>query len=206
MSKKKVNILRKDKPVIALICEGNNKTETKFFSHFNDRFNPYNLRIYPSTGTDADSMIMRANSIIKREDLSSERGDRIFCLVDLDMNREKGLRIREEMESSKNTFPVEFILSNPCFEVWLLYFFTDNPGVELISKNVKKQLKKHAPLYSEGLDIFKQYDLEEKLDTALDRAIKKNKQFIDETDLANRNPYTQVPELIDILLNYKIKE
>ena len=76
---------RKRKPVIVLICEGRNQTESKYFNHFNNRENPYNLKIVPSEATDPKNMAKKAQLIIDGLQLENKLGDRVFCLVDLDL-------------------------------------------------------------------------------------------------------------------------
>ena len=60
----KVKFSKKRNPIIVLICEGRNKTETKYFNHFIKRENPYNLKIVPSEATDPKSMAKKARQVI----------------------------------------------------------------------------------------------------------------------------------------------
>ena len=47
---------RQRNPIVVLICEGRNQTESKYFNHFNKRENPFTLKIYSSEATDPKSM------------------------------------------------------------------------------------------------------------------------------------------------------
>lgn len=193
---------RKRKPVITLICEGRNQTETKYFKHFNKRENPYTLKIISSEATDPKSMIKKAKQKIAEMDLDNSIGDRVFCLIDLDLSQDQLNKIEEEKSSkSKKKCCVEFILSNPCFEVWLLYYFVEFPKVVNSSQKVKEQLKKYVPNYSESFDIVKECGLEEKYAVAINRA-EKSRQLNKENSMLDKNPYTEVPDLLVLLLDY----
>lgn len=74
--------------------------------------------------------------------LDKSLGDRIFCLVDLDLSTKQLKKVEEEKnKKARGKCQVEFILSNPCFEAWLLFYFVPHPKVEQSSQKVKEQLK-----------------------------------------------------------------
>lgn len=72
---------------------------------------------------------------------------------------------------------ITFIVSNPCFEIWLLYHFTENPKAESSSQAVKEQMKKYVPGYNEAMDVYAQCDLEDKYAVAINRSEKKNSLY-----------------------------
>ena len=114
----------------------------------------------------------------------------------------------EKWKKNKNTrkkCKVEFILSNPCFEAWLLFYFIPHPKVEQSSQKVKEQLKKYVPQYSESFDIVKECNLEEKYAVAINRADLKNMTYSSD-NILDKNPYTEIPELLDILLSFNNNE
>lgn len=81
----------------------------------------------------------------------------------------------------------------------LLY---ESPKIETSSHNVKKQLKNYIPLYSENYDVLAEYDLEIKHTIALNNAELRNQQYDAQTPLIDKNPYTEVGDLIELLLNF----
>ena len=85
------NFKRKRKPIIALICEGKNQTESKFFNHFNTRENNYNLKIIPSEATDPNSMAKKAKRFIDEMQLDSKLGDKVYCVIDISVSHENHL-------------------------------------------------------------------------------------------------------------------
>lgn len=191
------------KPIIALVCEGRNKTETNFFNHFNKRDNAFILKIIPSESTDPQNMIKKAKQKIQELELDNKIGDRMFCLIDIDLSKNHCDIVQKEKQSKCNKkCKVEFILSNPCFEIWFLYYFTQYPKIENSSKNVKVQLKQYVPEYNENFDIYEKYNLKEKHSIAINHSTLRQ-QLDEKRDLIDRNPYTEVPDLLEIILNFK---
>ena len=52
---RKQSYKRKRSPILLLVCEGRNKTERKYFSHYKVREVPYRLEIRDSEATDVTS-------------------------------------------------------------------------------------------------------------------------------------------------------
>lgn len=196
------NFKRKRKPIIALICEGKNQTESKFFNHFNTRENNYNLKIIPSEATDPNSMAKKAKRFIDEMQLDSKLGDKVYCVIDIDLSITRYEKIKQESQKSNKKCQVEFVLSNPCFEIWLLYYYTKNPKVETSSQKVKDQLKKYVPQYFESYDIVKECNLVSKHKEAIINAKLKNKTFDENGSPLEKNPYTEIPYLIEKLFKY----
>ena len=69
------------------MCEGKNQSELKYFNHFIKRDNPYNLKIISCIATDPLNMAKKAKEIIINYQLDFSLGDRIFCLVDVDLSQ-----------------------------------------------------------------------------------------------------------------------
>ena len=98
---------------------------------------------------------------------------------------------------------MEFVLSNPCFEVWLLYYFTKHPKPESSSQKVKEQLRKYVPQYTESFDIVKGCDLQDKYAVAINNSELKNQMYEKDKPVLEKNPYTEISDLLEILLTYK---
>ena len=193
---RKQSYKRQRSPILLLVCEGRNKTERKYFSHYKVRELPYRLEIRDSEATDVMGMARRAANLYKEYQMDPEIGDLAFCLIDLDLRRDK----YDAYLNAKQKYPqVRFIVSNPCFEIWLLYYFTENPKAESSSQAVKEQMKKCVPGYNEAMDVYDQCDLEDKYAVAINRSEKKNAFYEEDKILVERNPYTEVQDLILIL-------
>lgn len=131
---------RDRKPLIFIVCEGRNKTERTYFGHFNTRKAPFNLHIENSEATDIASMAKKAADIFIENQLDPELGDKVYCLVDLDLEQCKYEKYTKAKKKYKN---IEIIPSNPCFEIWLLYYFMEAPKVVHSSQRVKEEMAKN---------------------------------------------------------------
>lgn len=189
---------RNRKPVIYLICEGRNESEKLFFRHFVDRNAPYNLYIKNSEATDILSMGRLAEQIYKEKELSrAKNNDHVFCLADLDLDPNKYQKYLTAKKRYKN---VEFIISNPCFEVWLQYYFTAYPKTTLSSQKTKEALRKYVKNYSENTDVVQVYQLEAKHLIAINNS-KNHNDLTSDKELLDRNPYTEIQNILDIIFN-----
>lgn len=188
------------KPIISIICEGRNKTESTYLKHFIRREHNYNLKIFDSVDTDIRSFIKKAKYIIDEMQLDVKLNDKVFCLVDLDLSIVRYKKVQIAKQIIKNNSLIQFILSNPCFEVRLLYYFTKDPKVENSSQKVKEQLRRYVPQYNESYDIVEKYNLLDKTNEAIKNAELKNQKYDQETSIIDRNPYTEIPKLLNLLL------
>ena len=187
---------RKRNPILLLVLEGRNKTERKYFSHYQVRERNYKLVIKDSGATDVMGMARRATNLYKEYQMDAALGDRAFCLIDMDLREDK---YNAYLKARQTYHTITLIVSNPCFEVWLLYHFTENPRAESSSQAVKEQMKKYVPEYNESMDVYAQYDLKEKYMVAINRSEKKNALYEEKRTIVDRNPYTEVQKLICIL-------
>ncbi len=165
----KDNYTRTRKPVIYLVCEGRNKTERIYFNHFIIRESNYTLRIVNSEATDIMSLGRKGRDIWLKNQLDKRLGDRVFCLFDIDLDKNKIIKLEEAQKRFKN---VEFIASNPCFEAWLLFYFTEHPNRASSSKEEK---------------------------VVIDRA-RKCSELQKDISLVDKNPYTEVPKIVLTLI------
>lgn len=194
-SKAKEVYLRTRKPVICLVCEGRNKTERTYFNHFIVREANYTLKIFDSEATDIMSLGKKGQSLWKQNDLDRALGDYVFCLFDIDLNKDKVELLKTAEKKFKN---VNFIPSNPCFEAWLLFYFSEHPNRVNSSKEEKAQMKRYIPDYTESTDVLALLG-EPNHFLALDRARNSNSLQKD-IPLIDKNPYTEVPMVVMQLL------
>lgn len=191
---------RKRKPLIYIVCEGRNQTERTYFNHFKDRYAPYNLYIENSEATDISSMAKKANAIFADKQLDAALGDKVYCLVDLDLDNDKYDKYVKAKKRYKN---IELIPSNPCFEIWLMYYFTKNPRVIGSSQKVKDAMAKYIPGYTESMDVVAVANLLDKHLIAINNAESKNSNFDEDMKEIDKNPYTEVPTVVTELLSRK---
>lgn len=166
--------------VILIVCEG--ETEEAYFrtvkTHFRQPGTP-NLKIV----RDRSDPVQAVEKGL-RENRDGDF-DRVYCVADAD----KPDRISIARRRIGKRGNVELILSDPCFEVWLLLHFaaSDAPFAECAA--VCARLREYLPDYAKGLS----YDFSS-LTSCIDAAIG-NAYW-----LANRNlatPATDVHRLLD---------
>lgn len=186
---------KRRKPVYALILEGRNKTEKMYFGHFISRNAPYILKLISAEDTDPLGMAKKADETRRKFEMRPENGDKAFCLIDVDLSHVR----MNQIESAKKKYQnISFVLSNPCFEIWLLYYFTEYPAVVGSSQKVKDELKRFVPNYTENMDMIAEYKLQDYYAVAINRAEKRQANQ-DTESIVDRNPYTEVPELVVML-------
>ena len=142
---------RKTKPVILIIAEGTNETETQYFYSFQHQNAGYIIKVL-CTGhkTDPEGMLNKIETYWNENGFDKERGDMAFVLVDLDYNEEKAKLIRR---LEKKSAIAQFIVSNPCFEVWFLLHFGYSTKAFTSGNAVIDELKKHIPGYEKNMDV-----------------------------------------------------
>lgn len=202
MAKKTKDIYKKQrKPYVFIVCEGRNKTEITYFDHFKERSAPFNLYCKPCESTDILSMAKKAASIFVENDLDLDLGDRVFCLVDLDLEQTKYDKF---ITAKKKYKKIDIIPSNPCFEVWLQYYFTKYPKVVPSSQKVKEEMAKILPGYTESMDVIAEanIDLSNHVQ-AIQNSEMRNSYFSDEQSLIEKNPYTEVATVVEVLVAHK---
>ena len=197
--KKRDTFVKIPKPLLLLIVEGRNVTETQYFRQFQRQHSAFNIKILtPGSATDPDNMLETLEHYWKQYDMSYARGDRGFVVLDLDCN-EKKARLIEKLESGSKI--ARFIVSNPCFEVWFILHYRYSTHVYTDGNEVIKDLKKYIPEYQKNTDVAEM--LSGMLDVAMENA-RKLGEYYEEMGYHwpsnDCNPRTDVPEII-----YEIK-
>ncbi|MDE7165139.1 MAG: RloB family protein [Clostridiales bacterium] len=192
------------RPVYAIICEGRNQTESKYLDHFKTR-KGISVKVVKCEDTDPVAMVDKANAVIESEGLLVGE-DKVFCLVDLDNDEQRKNKIDELKKHNRH---INFIISNPSFEVWFLFHFLDNPPRLSNGQAAKRELRKYIANYTESYDVYsREAAIRNNLDVAISRSRSKknvqnqNEHWID--DGSYPNPYTEVDTLMEELSkNYK---
>ena len=144
--------------------------------------------------TDPDNLKNEIEKFWDKSSLSADEGDLAFIVLDLDCDNKKAEVIRQQPNTNS-----EFIVSNPCFEVWFLEHFNYSAHAFNSSDEVIVKLKKLVPDYSKSKNMYK--ELKGKTDIAIDNCIKLEKQQ-NELWPSNRcNPRTDVWKVVKLLTN-----
>ena len=83
---------RKRRPIVFLIAEGKNKTETLYFKAFGHDLNR-NVRFAPGDYTDPVNMVSTLKNFMDDNDFSPELGDKAYCLIDADVDAVKNAQL-----------------------------------------------------------------------------------------------------------------
>jgi hypothetical protein len=159
-----MRLQRQRLPVIIIVVEGHNKTETHFFESLNREIKEIQIRVRCSGETDLPNLVAFARRLISEYELQSEAGDRIFLLVDDDASLERKMAIAE---AAKNSPDIKVAVSRPAFENFLLSYFAC-PRQNITSKEALSDLRKHCPCFSKGSDYYGRLPTKE-LEAAISR-------------------------------------
>ncbi|MEE9383279.1 MAG: RloB family protein [Nannocystaceae bacterium] len=111
----------------------------------------------------------------------------VWCLPDVDDHPKL-----DEARQMAHDNGIEFVASNPCFELWLLLHFQDNPGMQH-RDDLKRMMRKHIAGYDKHFEFR---DLAPLYEDAKDRAQRMQRQA-DEDGEPHRNPTTGVFRLTE---------
>lgn len=189
---------RKRKSIIAIGCEGKNKTETIYLKNFSSR----KCIIKFSTGKHTDPLGMANDLIefIKNEDIKEEYGDKIYLIIDTDVNQNKQSQINKAKKICKSN-NIELITSTPAFEYWYLLHFGYTSKSYQSSMQIKNDIKSKIPSYSESMNVYP--IIKDKTSTAIANAKKiekyqkENGQVIDSE---KANPHTSAYRVVEELI------
>ena len=194
--RKKRNSGKRHRNSIMLITgEGKNQTEKLYFNSFNEYHGKYVIR-FVNTGLDTDParMLRSMTKAWKRNNLSRRDGDKAYIVLDMDCNPQKVQQIKE---LQKTTDDIQFIMSNPCIEIWFILHFSYTTHQFKDSKEPKRELTRYIPEYTESRDISN--ELRNHLEEASENVLKLKRHFesINITwGNADCNPMTDVPEIL----------
>lgn len=186
------------KSVYLIVTEGKNQTETIYLSHFQEQGKEYRIAfVKAGSSTDAESLYKALLNRWKEEGLSVKKGDKGFVVMDIDNDKKKAEKTKKLIAMNKNS-AIDFIVSNPTFEVWFLLHFKDTARAFPNGKSVIRELRKFIPNYQKNVDC---YDIcKSKLENAIENASKNEKRFEgEEWPSVECNPRTDMKRLIGIL-------
>lgn len=92
-----------------------------------------------------------------------------------------------------------------CFEIQLLYYFTEAPKVVHSSQRVKEEMVKKLPGYTESMDVVDVANLYDKHWIAIKNSETKNSRYAEEPNILSKNPYAEVATVVKELLK-RLKE
>lgn len=143
------------KKIIVFAYEGkNNKTESQYFSHFSPYNDGFIIKSFPCGVTDPANMVRTAKEKRKRYDYHTNE-DLTYIFVDGDCNQNK----LDSINELRSALPkdIKIIVSNPCFELWILNHFESICKEFLSNNEFFKELDKHIKKYDKTKDYFSSF-------------------------------------------------
>lgn len=130
---------------------------------------------------------VRAEREARRENDDFLKYDEVWCVFDIDEH--PNLHDALQLAAANK---IELAISNPCFELWLLLHFRENPGARH-HRNLQRVLRGYIPNYHKRLDFN---SIVSGIEDATRRARRLHQDAIEENE-PNRNPTTGVFLLTD---------
>lgn len=159
---------RRYRKLFVIAVEGR-KSEGQYFSIFNNQYS--NLKITCLKGKDRSSppdVLGRMNRHLGKESLKDS--DEAWLVVDKDQWTDEQLNALHAWSLRKHNYG--FALSNPKFELWLLFHFED-PATICSSRDCSDRLRRYLPHYDKEINVRK--FTKEMVQKAIQRAEEKDK-------------------------------
>lgn len=200
ISENKARSIRKQKRIILIACEGNNKTEKTYFNNFENIKSDFNICYAKGNNTDPLKLVQMLIKEIKKLDLNLMGGDIAYLVFDTDMNFNKDKIINAANKLAKDNH-IKVISSNPSIEIWFLlhYEFTTS---SMTNSEVIKRIKKYYPKYEKNINIYS--DINKNIFTAINRAKKLEKYQLENGKIigtVGANPSTEMYKIVEELSN-----
>ena len=157
----------------------------------------------PSQYKSADRLIQKARSTMGNNPYYPDEGDTIWCVFDRDDNTNTMLRTAQT-QATKEGYKI--IFSNPSFELWYLFHFTDQNSAIEDSDSVIRLLKRNSGMeqYEKSNDV---YDILKPLQGDAMMRAKRRLSLLEasgaELLCRESNPVTSVCELVEYLYQHK---
>lgn len=198
---------RVSKPKILIVCEGS-RTEPDYFNLLKGAYHLLSVVIVQtSTMGSAPISVVKSAVYLNQEQIKlygqSAAYEKVYCVYDTDEH----VSLASAIELIK-THKFNDIISNPCFEYWLLMHFkyTRSPFLKSSDKTAaemcQKELKQYLPEYQKTGVSQCFALLLDKTPTAITNS---NRGISDAVATAEYNPSTNMHELIILLQSLQKK-
>lgn len=188
---------RKERKIILIAAEGKNRTERNYFTEFNRRQRNYHIIFAEGNNTDPVKVVTDAFTSSEKKGLELKQEDKAYAVIDTDFGKEKQIRDARLLAKQNR---VELLLSNPCFEIWILQHFRFSTRGYNTNSDVLEELKNRWPDYEKSTDSFA--DLMDRTEIAVENARRLKKYHIQnnsKVQIEDCNPSTNVYELVELI-------
>lgn len=138
------------KPIVAIACEGKNKTEETYFKNYNSH--KCNIRFSRGNSTDPKGIVRDLLKFIDTE-IGRESGDKYYAVFDTDVNKNLQSQIDDAKRLAKKN-EVEIITSTPTFEFWYLLHFGYTTKIYNSSEKVVEELETKIKGYTKSMNTY----------------------------------------------------
>jgi hypothetical protein len=148
---------RQPKRLILIVCDGA-VTEVQYFRGYERarRASMVQIEVSKEHGDPKTLVRIATNRKIDAEQRARQQRDahlqynEVWCVFDVDEH--PGISDAEQMARANG---IQLAISNPCFELWLLLHFREQPGAQDRHK-IQNMLRKHVREYDKSID-FEQF-------------------------------------------------
>lgn len=185
---------------IFVTAEGRNKTEKIYFHNFFVQ----NGCQFVYCANDASDPVRLVDHLVKdccEKGFRADLGDKAYCFIDHDISSVKDKQIVKAKQIINDAIGCKpkLIVSNPCFEVWLLCHYCYSTKNYNKSPDVEDELKKYIPKYEKtDPTIFEM--TKDKIKDAINNAKRLEKYNIDNGEKIHTStfcPSTEVYKAIE---------
>jgi RloB-like protein len=130
----------RDSRLFVIVAEG--EREDEYFSFFHEKNQRVRIQIVPREGNASapKHFLERLSKFQEEGSWIPKENDTLWFVLDVD--RWKKAQINELISACEQDKNWNIAISNPCFEVWLLYHVLDN--LDGLSNNLKNELRNKA--------------------------------------------------------------
>ena len=196
---------RLPKPKVLIVCEGS-KTEPDYFDLLKKEYHLLSVVVVKaSTIGSAPISVVESAVYLNQQQIKlygeSAAFEKVYCVYDTDEHTSL-----DEAKRLIKANKFNGVISNPCFEYWLLLHFKYTRALFLSSGDktaatmCQKQLKQYLPDYQKT-EIFKYFDL--LLDTMPVAIANSTQGFTDAIKTNEYNPSTNMHDLIMLLKSFQ---
>ena len=190
---------RQPNKIILIVCEGK-KTEKNYFQRLKEFLNLISVKIQILTSPHPTPLKVIEHATQKINE--SNEYDEVYCVIDRDTHGDFGEALDKAKSIKLQNTIFEVIVSDPCFEFWILLHFAkitpkfsaNKSPCEALQKH--KDFKKNLPNYDKS-----DYDFKEIIANRLNVAIKNANEINKENLPIRQTPYTEIVRLVENLQN-----
>lgn len=147
--------LREERRRLLIVC-GAKATEPDYINGLRKHLRNPAVSIKVVTKDKAPSQVVQY--ALKVSAQAPDTYDEVWCVVDADQFTDLDEAAGLAAKSTTDSLRVTLVVSNPCFELWLLLHFADQRGPVPSFVQLKPLLKKHVPSYDKSrLDFEADY-------------------------------------------------